>query len=494
MAQELRQNLALSQQLIMTPQLRMAIKLLQLSRLELVEAMREEVQKNPLLELDDGSGTVTTPTDGEVKEKDVEAIPDESAALPEAEGEKIELPEEVVDKEYEKDKEIYEYLRDDDGYPSGFSYRGDDREETSFESFVSKKSTLTDHLCWQLKLTKFTQEEERIGEFIIGNLDEDGYLKIKLSEIASALDVNEETVERVLKRIQEFDPVGVAARDLSECLLAQVRLLPSYDPLVVEIIESHLESLQKKDYIGLSKRLGVSYDRVVEAVKTITSLEPKPGRAYNSDDVYYIVPDVFIEKVGDDFVVYLNDDGMPKLRLSHCYREMLKSDNTLNKDAKEYLKEKLKSALWFIKSIHQRQKTLYKVAVSIVDFQREFFEKGIEYLRPLVLKDVAEVVGVHESTVSRVTANKFAHTPQGIFELKFFFNKGFDRGGENVASEAIKDQIRRLIASEDPKNPYTDQAIVRILRRSNIDIARRTVAKYREMMGILSSSKRRKPF
>lgn len=230
----------------------------------------------------------------------------------------------------------------------------------------------------------------------------------------------------------------------------------------------------------------------MEAIRVLSLLDPKPGRIYSSEETHYIVPDVYIEKLGDDFVVLINDDGMPKLRLNRYYREMLKEDRGLKEEVRAYLRERFKSALWFIKSIHQRQRTLYKVASCIAEFQRDFLEKGIDHLKPLILKDVAEAVGVHESTVSRVTTNKYAYTPQGIFELKFFFNKGYDRDGENIATEAVKERIRRIIASEDPRKPYTDQTIVRMLRREGIDIARRTVAKYRELMGIPPSNRRRR--
>lgn len=467
MAQELRQDLKLTQQLIITPQLQLAIKLLQLSRLELLDAIKEEVQVNPLLELDDSDGSERI------------ASQDTSPEVPSGEME----DEKVL-------SNLYDYLAmDEEKGPLHGGWSVD--EDTSPEAFLTKKPTLLDHLLWQLRMSRFTPEEEEIGTYIIGNIDDDGYLKVGVSEIAKVFNVPAEKVEGVLRRVQRFDPVGVGARDLKECLLVQLEVLGREDFLLKAIISNHLEDLEQGDYQGLAKRFGVSTEEVKEAVKVLSLLDPKPGRIYSSEETCYIVPDLYIQKVGDDFVVLLNDDGMPKLRLSRYYREMLREDKGLNDKTRSYLKERFKSALWFIKSIHQRQRTLYKVASCIAEFQREFLEKGIDYLRPLILKDVAEAIGVHESTVSRVTTNKYAYTPQGIFELKFFFNKGYDRGGENVAVEAVKEKIRRIIASEDPKKPYTDQAIVRMLRRENIDIARRTVAKYRELMGIPPSSRRR---
>ncbi len=493
MAQELRQDLRLTQQLIMTPQLQLAIKLLQLSRLELVDAMREEVQKNPLLELEDIKKETTSQKTSE-SEPVGEPIKSGSEALSE-EAVKSGESDDGKSSEIDKNIELYDYLNNYNENSVQNRYNDKEREDVSFETFLPQKTTLNDHLLWQLKLTKFSAEEEKVGTFIIGNIDEDGYLKITIPEIANALGVEEGLAEKVLGRIQEFDPVGVGSRDLKECLLAQLKVLPTCTPILEEIVQNHMECLENKDFHCLSKALKIPFDDVIHAVKVITSLDPRPGRAYSVEDIHYIVPDVYVYKRGDEFVILLNDDGMPKLRVSNYYRNMLKGGgNNVDKDAKDYLSDKLKSALWFIKSIHQRQRTLYKVAESIVNFQRDFLDKGINFLKPLVLRDVAEVVGVHESTVSRVTANKFAHTPQGIFELKFFFNKGFERGGDSIAAEAVKDQIKRIIASEDPSKPYTDQVLVRMMRKLDINIARRTIAKYRESMGIAPSSKRKKVY
>lgn len=502
MAQELRQNLRLSQQLVMTPQLQLAIRLLQLSRLELVEAIREEVQMNPLLELEEGGRIEVTPATNSKEVSLTEAsLADEKGFLGDREEESQDSnydqgqdSKEVESHEIERDIELYDYLnmwRDEERYVGGGN---NTTEDSPLEAFIPQKTTLTDHLLWQLNLARFNPKEYEIGVFIIGNIDKDGYLRITIPEIAETFNVEEQFVEGVLKKIQDFDPVGVGARDLRECLLAQIKLLPSCPPLVKKIVEDYLSYLEEMDYHSISKELGVSLDSVINAVKVISSLEPKPGRAYSDEGIHYIVPDVYIYRVDDKFAILLNDDGMPKLKLSRYYRDILKNEKEIDRKTCAYLKDKLRSAIWFMKSIHQRQRTIYKVVSAIVDFQKEFLEKGIKYLRPLILKDVAEVVGLHESTVSRVTANKFAHTPQGIFELKFFFSKGLNKGGENIASEVVKEEIKKIITSEDSKRPYTDQAIVSMLRRSNVNIARRTVAKYREAMGIPPASKRRKAF
>ena len=342
-------------------------------------------------------------------------------------------------------------------------------------------------------MSKFDQDELEIGEFIIGNIDDDGYLMVSLEDISEEFNLSDGVAEEVLKKVQKFDPIGVAARDVKECLLIQAGFLSSSNSLVTEIIDCCLPLLETKDYQGISKQLDVPCEAVAEAVKTILELEPKPGRAFSTSAVHYVVPDVFIKLVEDEFVISLNDSGLPKLRISYHYRTMLRDNNDLSMDTKGYLQQRLRSALWLIKSIHQRQKTLLKITKCIVDFQGDYLRKGIGHLKPLILKDVADKVEVHESTVSRVTTNKYAYTPQGIYELKYFFNKGISNAyGDCIASETIKEKIKNIVASEDPTKPLTDESIVRVLRRSDIEIARRTVAKYREMVGILPSSKRRR--
>jgi RNA polymerase sigma-54 factor len=314
---------------------------------------------------------------------------------------------------------------------------------------------------------------------------------VPIEDIAEEADVSLEEAETVLKRVQEFDPAGVAARTLKECLLIQARFIGADDDVVLGIISKHLTNLEKKNYALIAKDLNQPLEEIYEAAKVVMGLDPKPGRAYTDEEPTYITPDVYIQKVGDKYFVVANDDGLPKLKISDFYRTAL----TKGPKAREYIQERLRSAQWLIRSIQQRQRTIVRVTESILRFQRDFFEKGAAYLKPLILRDVAEDIGMHESTVSRVTTNKYVHTPQGIYELKYFFNSGITRtDGDDLASEAVKLKIKQIIESEDPKRPHSDQRIVELLGDQNIEIARRTVAKYREQLKILSSSKRRQVF
>jgi len=382
-----------------------------------------------------------------------------------------------------------------------------DEELPGYEATLTKKTDLVDHLTWQLRLSHFSPDEEKVAMLIIGNLDQDGYFKMPAVEgeaedaaqrdplvrVSFESGMGLEFCEHVLKKVQTLDPVGVAARDLRECLLIQVKILNADTPEIVAIIERHLKHLESKNYGAIAKDLKISIDEVVRAVKVISHLEPKPGRAFSGEDPQYITPDVYVHKLGDKYVTVLNDDGLSKLRISGMYRAALKNGQAGK--AKEYIQDKLRSAVWLIRSIHQRQRTIYKVTESIVKFQKDFLDKGIAYLKPLILRDVAEDIGMHESTVSRVTTNKYVHTPQGIYELKFFFNSAINKtGGDEIASEAVKNHIKQIVAAEDPKHPHSDQKIVELLKGQNIEIARRTVAKYREVLGILPSSKRKKYF
>ena len=291
--------------------------------------------------------------------------------------------------------------------------------------------------------------------------------------------------------MQEFDPPGVAARNLQECLLLQARHVGADDDLVLGIITKHLSNLEKHNYAAIAKDLNQPLEEVYEATKVVLAFDPKPGRAYSDEESNYITPDVHIQKVGDKYFVVANDDGLPKLKISDFYRVALSK----GPKAREYIQERLRSAQWLIRSIQQRQRTIVRVTESILRFQREFFEKGSAYLKPLILRDVADDIGMHESTVSRVTTNKYVHTPQGIFELKYFFNSGITRSdGDDLASEAVKLKIKQIVANEDPKHPHSDQKIVELLLEQNIEIARRTVAKYREQLRIQPSSKRKQVF
>lgn len=484
MAIEIKQTAKLTQQLVITPQLQQAIKLLQLTRLELVDMLSQEMKENPLLEEAEEEREV------EIGEQQTEQ------AEPEPEPE-VEYTKEVKGEgEGANEFDWENYL---DNYNLSTLHQGqssfDGEERPSFENFLTKRTDLSDHLNWQLQLSRLTDEEKQLGILIIGNLDEDGYLKISLEDISAEAHVPVEKVHEVLVKIQQFDPVGVAARDLGECLLIQLQQMSDRDLVAEKIVTEYLSLLKNRNYAVIAKRLGVSIERVNRAVWLISKLEPKPGRAFGGDVVQEIIPDVYIYKLEGEYVIHLNDDGIPRLRVNSLYKNILSESRVGVEGDRKYIQEKLRSALWLIRSIHQRQRTIYKVAVSIVKFQRDFLDRGIQFLKPLVLRDVAEDIQMHESTISRVTHNKYAHTPQGIYELKFFFNTGItSTEGESLASESVKNLVREIISKEDPKKPYSDEKLVEILKGMNIHIARRTISKYREMMKILSSNERRKIF
>jgi RNA polymerase sigma-54 factor len=344
-------------------------------------------------------------------------------------------------------------------------------------------------------MSKLEDYQKEIGVHLIGNLDENGYLDVPVEEIAASTGSSTQTVTEVLKVIQRFDPVGVGARNTRECLLLQIDFLGLGGSLVERLVCDHLQDLENRRYEQISRALDVTTGEIVSAVSVIQSLEPMPGRGFSDDEPIYIVPDIYVMKVGDEYEIILNEDGLPKLKINSYYKDILGSKDDLSANAKAYIQEKLRSAAWLIKSIHQRQRTIYRVTESIVRFQREFLDHGITHLKPLVLRDVAEDIQMHESTVSRVTTNKYVFTPQGIFELKFFFNSSIRRvEGDDIASESVKEHIRNIIKLEDKKNPYSDEEIADILKKMNIRLARRTVAKYRETLKILPSRKRRAPF
>ncbi|HET7504268.1 MAG TPA: RNA polymerase factor sigma-54 [Kofleriaceae bacterium] len=493
----MRQELKLSQQLVMTPQLQQAIRLLQLSRMELADLVHEEMLENPILddEMDldqersgekdamgseeqqlhqlESSGTTETPMEGSVQDGIAQTeVAGDAAAVSEIDWEN--------------------YLDNYSMAPAMPAFRGDGEELPSLEATLTRPPSLHDHLAWQLKMTNLPPDQLEIGMTILGNIDADGYIKDPpLEEIAADLGVDPMLVEQVLEKIQTFDPMGVGARSLAECMLIQCIAAGQDDDLCVKMIKSHLGNLEKKNYAAIARDLKQPLEEIYEAAKVIMEFDPRPGRQYSSDDPHYVTPDVYIHKVGDKYFVVPNDDGLPKLKISGFYKNAMGSGTA----SKDYVQDKLRSAQWLIRSIQQRQRTIIKVTESILKFQRDFFDKGIAFLKPLILRDIAEDIGMHESTVSRVTTNKYVHTPQGIFELKYFFNSGIARtNGDDLASEAVKLKIKQIISGEDPKHPHSDQKIVELLGDQNIEIARRTVAKYREQLRILSSSKRRQVF
>jgi RNA polymerase sigma-54 factor len=476
MAIELKQSLNLTQQLIMTPQLQQAIKLLQLSRLELLETLTEEMEINPVLE-----EQASDETEEDSQSEDVKDVVGESTS---------ELPEVTVEECARDDVDWENYLSEYNTGWAGTPY--EEREVPPFENLTSTKTSLSSHLMWQLSMSNLDTEQREIGVHIIGNLNGDGYLDLPLEEIAVTTGYPLEKVAETLYYIQNFDPVGVAARDTKESLLIQVKFHDLDGTIVERIITDHLKDLEVKKYGRIAKELSVPFEEVLRAVSIIQGLEPKPGRAYSEEETIYITPDIYVFKVGDDYQIVLNEDGLPKLRINSYYKDVLRSKDSLSENAREYIQEKLRSAAWLIKSIHQRQRTIYRVTESIVRFQGDFFDKGITHLKPLVLRDVAEDIEMHESTVSRVTTNKYVFTPQGTFELKFFFNSSINSiEGDAVASESVKEHIRNIVKGENKRKPCSDQEIVHILNKMNINVARRTVAKYRESMAILPSRKRK---
>ncbi|KAB0664824.1 RNA polymerase factor sigma-54 [Oryzomonas japonica] len=479
MAMEMRQQLKMTQQLVMTPQLQQAIKLLQLTRLELQDVVRLELEENPLLEESVEAEEVREPESLELEEKESE---------PEQDGEEFHEVETGEDTLRDWDSYLDGY-----NYSSGEQYSGED-DRPSFESMLTRKGTLNDHLLWQLHMGPFSDAEVQVGEEIIGNIDESGYLRASVEEIAQVCNCDSEKVLSVLERIKEFDPTGVGARDLKECLLIQARFLGMEGSVVERVLLNHLNDLETRKYKQIARDLGVDLNQVLMAAKIIAGFDPRPGRIYGSEDVQYISADIFVYKVGEEYVVMLNEEGLPSLRLSPYYTEV-KGNAGVDSRAEEYINEKVRSAMWLIKSIQQRQRTIYKVAKSIIRFQREFLDRGIEFLRPLVLRDVADDIGMHESTISRVTTNKYMQTPQGLFELKYFFNSGLSTSeGDFVASESVKNRIKEIIEKEDPRKPLSDQKIAELLSGQTVNIARRTVTKYRELLRIGSSSERKRHF
>ena len=477
MALQLKQSLSLTQQLIMTPQLQQAIKLLQLSRLELLQTVYNEMETNPLLE--------EQPVEDADEEKGVEEVSPPS----EAPAEEVEIKE----NDRSEDVDWESYLSE---YNTGWAdlpYEA--RDVPPFENVTSEKTSLYAHLTWQLNMGDFDDVQMEIGTHIIGNLDSDGYLKVSAEELSEMTEQPLEIVMETLKMIQKFDPVGVAARDTRECLLIQA-LFQGFEGTIVEkIIREHIDKLENKKYDLIARNLSVSIEEVLAAIHIITGFEPKPGRKFSDDETIYISPDIYVFKVADDYEISLNEDGLPKLKINPYYKDILTSKDAMEDGTKQYIQDKLKSAAWLIKSIHQRQRTIYRVTESIVRFQRDFLDKGIASLKPLVLRDVAEDIQMHESTISRVTTNKYVHTPQGVFELKYFFNSSINCvDGDSVSSESVKERIRNMIKCEDKAKPYSDQEVADMLKEFNINVARRTVAKYRETLGILPSRKRKEPY
>lgn len=487
MALDLKQSLKLSQQLLMTPQLQQAIKLLQLSRLELEEFVTQQLAENPVLE----EGITESMEERISVERERERTEDQVVSERMSEAANIVDNASGDDKPADMDWETFARLQDFNNSPTSSSKREGDDEFPSHEN-LSRAGTLQDYLLAQIGEMDLTDEEKSVAGVVIGNIDDRGYLQSTIEEIAQKDGFAPDLIEDMLDVVQHLDPAGVGSRDLKECLNLQLRLGRLKNGIVEKIVDNYLVELETRNFQAIAKAMKISLEQVIENVQIIAELEPIPGRQFGGLEAQYVVPDVYVFKVAGEWIVTLNDEGLPHLKVSKMYEKMAGKTAGTNKD---YLQDKLKAAHWLIKSIQQRQKTILRVTEKLVERQKDFFEKGVEHLKPMVLRDIADDIGMHESTISRVTSNKYVHTPQGIFELKYFFNSSVSMStGDSLASASVKKIISDIIGKEDPKHPLADQRIVEILEERGIQLARRTVAKYREQLGILPSSKRKKYF
>jgi len=492
MALEQKLSLRLSQRLVMTPSLQQAIKLLQLSRLELEETLSQEIMENPMLEVEEEEAP-------HLELADAEKGPPEEETPPVVPDDPLPSPEESYG-DIDVEAFFADYLGN--GHSEGPSMAVSDESISALENIAATSPDLHEHLMWQLHLVDAPPELIEAGEYIVGNLDEDGYLRVSDEEISQASGLGSTVVARAKELVRSLDPPGVGARSLQECLILQLRILMQdadeeereVFQRALLVLEEHWDTFLHQRWQEVAQALGCGVEGLGPVVQVIERLDPKPGRRFLRDDNSYIEPDVFVKKVGDEYVVSLNDDGLPRLRMSSRYLRMLEGKG-LDRKAQTFLREKMRNALWLMKSIDQRQRTIYKVAQSIVNYQKDFLDHGMEHLKPMVLRQVAEDIGMHESTISRVVSNKYMHTPRGTFPMKYFFHAGVDsaRGG-NVSSLVVKERIRKLIEAEDPQKPLSDSRIMKFLQHEGIRLARRTVAKYREELNIPSSEKRKRVF
>lgn len=484
MALEQKLQLRLVQKLVMTPSLQQAIKLLHMTRLELRTELTQELVDNPLLEESDDLGEEESIVESDAEQND-----------------------DVVDTETTdsmSDIDLEAYFNDDwAGTTSSSMYEM--KQAPPLESTLTREPDLYDHLLWQLHMSELDPVITKIAEIIIGNLDPEGFLMASVDEIRNLEPSGQageifspELVEIALKTVRDMDPRGIGYPDLKQCLISQLDTTEGPETeLARRVIEEFWDLFLKRQFVRISKELGLKLSDFEPVVETIKALETRPGRKFDTNRTHYIEPDVYIAKVGDDYIVQLNDDGMPRLRISRSYRKMLQGmqNDGREAEARQFIKDKLRAAIWLIKSIDQRQRTIYKVADSIIKQQRSFLDHGIEKLRPMVLRDVADDIGMHESTVSRVVSNKYMHTPRGLLPMKFFFHSGIDRDfGTDISSLTVKKQIQQMIDSEEPKRPRSDSELTRALKRQGINIARRTVAKYRDELNIPSSTNRKQIF
>ncbi|OPY55739.1 MAG: RNA polymerase sigma-54 factor 1 [Pelotomaculum sp. PtaU1.Bin035] len=454
-------NLEQTQKLVMTSELCQAIAVLQLSSMELSMYIERQLEENPLLEIRD----------------DV-------------------VDEEEERQEYGVDWEEYFDERYGGGRDKEIASRENsrDQQECGCEKFLSRAPTLPEYLLFQLNLSCCRGRDKLIGEYLIGNIDQNGYLRVSLTEVAEVLRVTISEANRVLALIQSFDPVGVGARNVQECLLIQVSYLNINSELINKLIDDHLVDLAKGKLIKIAHNLGVTIQEIQRSADLLRTLDPKPGRNFtNLNDTCYIVPDVVLEKVGSEYIIFVNDITVPQITINSTYRSLLAKDRNTDSNTRRFVENKLNAAVWLLRSIEQRRLTLYKVTGCLVELQKEFLEYGIKYLKPLNLKKVAEMVGLHESTVSRATSNKYIQTPRGVFEMKFFFSTGLSNtAGTMTSAGSIKKMLQEIVAGEDPGFPLNDQKIAELLRQKGIEISRRTVAKYRDELNIPAIQRRKR--
>ncbi|NLI30214.1 MAG: RNA polymerase factor sigma-54 [Nitrospiraceae bacterium] len=479
-ALEHRLDLRLSQKLVLTPQLQQAIKLLQMPQLELAQTLTQELTENPFLEelLDEHEEEIPT----------LDPRTDDEPVTPDVDYDTAELTEESFTK-FSVDEYFEE--RGSDGRDLGYFNPGTE-ERPSYELFYSRKPDLYDHLLWQLRLSTARDEVRIAAESVIGNIEDDGYLRISDEELARTAGVSSELIAEAVALVQGFDPPGVCARSLQDCLMLQLRTLGLEDTLVARLVRGNMEDIQKHKFQQIARAYAMPLEDIMAAVRIIEALDPRPASKYTGEETTYVVPDVFITRTDEGYQIVLNDEGMPRLRLNGTYRALLTRKEQLTKEEKAFLREKLRLATELIKSLDQRNRTIYRVADSILKFQMEFFERGRQQLRPLTLKDVATDVGMHESTISRVTSNKYLACDHGVFSFRFFFSSALQSDTGEVSSTSVKDLIRKIIEEEDPKKPLSDKMIADRLRGENVTIARRTVAKYREELKIAPQNMRKR--
>jgi RNA polymerase sigma-54 factor len=469
----------------MTPKLQQALKLLQMPSIELQQMLKQEIMLNPLLE--------------EIEEFEEVIEENEEKESPDGDGKEEEQPaaqEETDDSKPDGGEAGEEQVDWDEHFNDGFDLVGareQEQQEEFFEKVPVAKQSFTDQLLGQLRIATDDPAMLMIGDYIIGSLDESGYLTCTIEEIAHTFDVDLEEVDRVLELIQSFDPPGVGARNLQECLLLQLRFRGEDDSLAATIIRGHFDEFKQKKYMEIARKLKVSVQDIQDQCKQIATLDPKPGLEVVVEDPKYVIPDLVVEMVDGKYVVYLNDRNVPRLRVSqHYHDELMHKVRNGDNRTREFINDRLKSAKWLIQTIEQRRRTMVKVMDCIVRKQRDFFDKGTAFLKPLTLQQVASEIGMHESTVSRVTTNKYVQTPRGVFELKFFFSSSLSTdSGEEVSAKSAKDHIRRIIEGESSRTPLSDQKIADMLKKTGLNIARRTVAKYREQLNILPARMRK---